>query len=125
LPFAGELRKLREEFEAYQEWTAKERAEDRKRIRELEAKRHDGAGTSADGQLVERLFREMCLQGFKQVNFSKAAKILNVTPSRVSQIKAAIAIDGRFEIRRAESHKQKLLIRIKDNGGCQTVKFNG
>jgi hypothetical protein len=64
-----------------------------------------------ESPLVDRLYEAMELAGKKQVSFSDAARLLKITPGRISQIKAAIALDDRFEIVKANSHKQKKLIR--------------
>lgn len=64
--------------------------------------------------LIDELYNHMKVVGLKQTTFTGAAKILGVTRGRVHQFKAAIALDQRFIIVQSETHKQRLLIRLKD-----------
>jgi hypothetical protein len=64
--------------------------------------------------LIDELYNHMKAVGLKQTTFAGAAKILKVTKGRVHQFKAAIALDQRFIIAQSESHKQRLVIRLKD-----------
>lgn len=66
-----------------------------------------------ESPLLDALYTEMEILGRKQVSFAEAAKILRVTRQRVQQLKAAIALDQRFIIVPSESHKQRLLIRLR------------
>lgn len=118
LPFAEELRtvkqqldELRGQFEALKQ----ARAYDRARIDALEAQ---SPGTS---DIPDRLFEAMALVGRRQVTFSEAGKLLAITRQRVHQAKGALAADTRFEIIQSGSHRQRLLIRLKEvrKSNCQ------
>lgn len=64
--------------------------------------------------LIDELYTLMKALGLKQTTFAGAAKILRVTRGRIHQLKTIIALDQRFIILSSESHKQRLLIRLKD-----------
>lgn len=67
-----------------------------------------------DSDIPDRLFEAMALVGRRQVTFAEAGKLLRVTRQRVHQAKRDIAADTRFELSRSGSHKQRLLIRLKE-----------
>jgi len=113
----GRIQQLQAELERSHDHALREIAHDRQRISKLERP----AGDPGESPLVDRLADHMQAVGLVQTSFSGAAKILGVTPGRISQIKECILRDPRFEIRRARSHKQKLLIKIVDARPFKTV----
>lgn len=66
-----------------------------------------------DSPLLDELYRHMRSVGLKQTTFAGAAKILSRSKSRIKQIHPLIAMDQRFIILPSESHKQRLLIRLR------------
>jgi hypothetical protein len=67
-----------------------------------------------ESPLIDELYAHMKTVGLKQTTFSGAAKILKVTKGRVHQLKTTIALDQRFIILVSESHKQRLVIRLRE-----------
>lgn len=68
----------------------------------------------AESPLIDELYNHMKSVCLKQTTFAGAAKIMGVTRGRVHQLKAPIAVDPRFIIITSESHKQRLLIRLRE-----------
>lgn len=64
--------------------------------------------------LIDELYSHMKAVGLKQTTFAGAAKILKRSKSRIKQIHPLLAKDERFVILPSQSHKQKLLIRLKE-----------
>lgn len=84
-------------------------SEDRRRLAKLEnrpIKEHT--------PLIDELYSHMRSVGLKQTTFSGAAKILKRSKGRINQLHPALAMDKRFIIIQSESHKQRLLIRIRE-----------
>ena len=52
--------------------------------------------------------------GLKQTTFAGAARILKVSRQRIHQLKAVIALDTRFILIPSDSHKQRILIRLRE-----------
>jgi hypothetical protein len=88
-----------------------ERALLAQRVRALE---HPKAKEVKDSPLIDELYNHMKSVGLKQTTFAGAAKILKVTKGRVVQLKNTIALDQRFILLPSGTHKQRLLIRLRE-----------
>jgi hypothetical protein len=64
--------------------------------------------------LIDELYRHMRAVGLKQTTFAGASKILKRSKGRIKQLHPLLAMDQRFIILPSESHKQKLLIRLRE-----------
>lgn len=64
-------------------------------------------------KILDELYDSMVAIGRKQVDFATAAKMVKRSKSRLLQLKAEIGQDMRFVLVPAESHSQKVLIRIR------------
>jgi len=67
-----------------------------------------------ESPLIDELYRHMCAVGLKQTTFAGAAKILKRSKGRIKQLHPLLAMDQRFIILPSESHKQRLLIRLRE-----------
>jgi hypothetical protein len=66
-----------------------------------------------DSPLLDELYKEMIAIGRKQTDFATAARMVKRSKGRMIQLKSAIALDQRFILVPSESHKQKVLIRLR------------
>ncbi len=105
---AEEIRQLREELATLREEVALERAYDRQRISRLEKTR----AKPTDSTHVEDLRQTMISLNIRQVSLKDAARLLELSKSRMDQLKPAIAADSRFQIVKDPRHKQRHLIRL-------------
>ena len=105
---AEEIRQLREELGTLREEVALERAYDRQRISRLEKTR----AKPTDSTHVEDLRQTMISLNIRQVSLKDAARLLELSKSRMDQLKPAIAADSRFQIVKDPRHKQRHLIRL-------------
>ena len=64
--------------------------------------------------LIDELYSHMKVVGLKQTTFAGAAKILKRSKVRVHQLRPLLEKDKRFVILPSQSHKQKLLIRLRE-----------
>jgi len=103
-----EIQALREELGTLREEVALERALDRQRIARLEKTR----AKPTDSTHVEDLRQIMISLNIRQVSVKDAARLLELSKSRMDQLKPAIAADSRFQIVRDPRHKQRHLIRL-------------
>ena len=103
-----EIQALREELSTLREEVALERAYDRQRIARLEKTR----AKPTDSTHVEDLRQIMISLNIRQVSVKDAARLLELSKSRMDQLKPAIAADSRFQIVRDPRHKQRHLIRL-------------
>jgi hypothetical protein len=67
-----------------------------------------------DSPLLDDLYKEMKAQGRRQTDFATAARMVGRSKGRIVQLKTAIALDQRFILIPSESHKQKMLIRLRE-----------
>jgi len=105
---AEEIEALREELASLREDVARERALDRQRIARLEKTR----AKPTDSTHIEDLLQTMISLNIRQVSVKDAARLLELSKSRMDQLKPAIAADSRFVIVRDPRHKQRHLIRL-------------
>ncbi|HOO55014.1 MAG TPA: hypothetical protein PLY09_02560 [Methanothrix sp.] len=105
---AEQIEALRDELATLREETARERAYDRQRISRLEKTR----AKPTDSTHVEDLRQTMISLNIRQVSVKYAARLLELSKSRMDQLKPAIAADSRFQIVRDPRHKQRHLIRL-------------
>jgi hypothetical protein len=64
--------------------------------------------------LIDELYQHMRVVGLKQTTFAGASKILHRSKGRIKQLHPLLAMDQRFIILPSESHKQRLLIRLRE-----------
>ena len=64
--------------------------------------------------LIDELYSHMKAVGLKQTTFAGAAKILKRSKVRVHQLRPLLEKDKRFVILPSQSHKQRLLIRLRE-----------
>jgi len=88
---------------------AREIALDRQRLTKLENR-----PIKESAPLIDELYSHMRSVGLKQTTFSGAAKILKRSKGRINQLHPLLAMDKRFIIIQSESHKQRLLIRLRE-----------
>jgi len=78
------------------------------KLRESIAKKPDNS------PLIDELYQHMRIVGLKQTTFAGAAKILKRSKGRIKQLHPLLAMDQRFIILPSESHKQRLVIRLRE-----------
>ncbi len=64
--------------------------------------------------LIDELYQHMRVVGLKQTTFAGASKILKRSKGRIKQLHPLLAMDQRFIILPSESHKQRLVIRLRE-----------
>ena len=67
-----------------------------------------------ESSLIDELYQHMRAVGLKQTTFAGAAKSLDRSKGRIKQLHPLLAMDQRFIILPSESHKQRLLIRLRE-----------
>ena len=80
----------------------------------LEKEVHNKSKPDTPSDLLDMLYKHMKAVGIKQTTFAGAAKILQRSKGRIKQLHSQIACDQRFIIVPSESHKQRLLIRLRE-----------
>lgn len=123
---------LEARMEEMEERHAKERAEDRKRIADLEAANNLRAldiasdrrritsleapapeiSTNTAADHITKLFSEMQRLKIKRIKMKDAASLIGMTDRQAKKLKPMIAEDARFQIVRDPKHKQRHLIQL-------------
>ncbi len=83
-------------------------------LRIINGLREDIRPHEPDSPLIDELYSHMKVVGLKQTTFAGAAKILKRSKVRVHQLRPLLEKDKRFVILPSQSHKQKLLIRLRE-----------
>ena len=107
----AEIGVLREELDALRSDLLSEIAADRRRLRQLE-----GAKV-LNSRLVLRHIDELIAwlrdhSDRKGITYEEAAKLLNVTTERISQLKPSIEADGRLQIAKTRGRYRKKYIEL-------------